>query len=255
MSEKFSLKWNDYQSNWTQSLSELRKETDLADVTLISEDKVKFSAHRILLSSCSNLFKFILRENKNANPLLFLGGIPSQNIGFILDYIYYGEVNIYQEHLDSFLESAQKLEISGLISNDQDNNESEYQTQVPQTKEVLKEEQDFISDENSLVTTINTATYVVKPRLQYSRTPSNDVPKIFVGDMTPKEIEDKTKELYQKIDGVWTCLQCGKTSTGMSTNIRYHVETHLDGLCYTCSICSKEFRSKKSLHCHKNYVH
>ena len=93
MSEKFALKWNDYQSNWVKSLSELRRETDFADVTLISEDKVKFSAHRILLSSCSNMFKFILKENTQANPLLYLGGVSSINIGFILDYIYYGEVN------------------------------------------------------------------------------------------------------------------------------------------------------------------
>ena len=115
MSEKFALKWNDFQSNWSSSLSELRKETDFADVILISEDKVKFSAHKILLSSCSNMFKFILKENIHANPLVYLGGVSSQNIGFILDYIYYGEVNIHQENLDNFLESAQKLEISGLI--------------------------------------------------------------------------------------------------------------------------------------------
>ena len=62
MSEKFCLKWTDYQSNWDRSLSELRNDTDLADVTLISEDKVKFSAHKVLLSSCSNMFKLILKE-------------------------------------------------------------------------------------------------------------------------------------------------------------------------------------------------
>ena len=106
MSEKFCLKWNDYQSNWNRSLSELRNDNDFADVTLISDDKVKFSAHKILLSSCSNMFKFIIKENTNAKTLLYLGGVSSRNLEFILDYIYYGEVNIYQEHLDSFLESA-----------------------------------------------------------------------------------------------------------------------------------------------------
>ncbi len=55
MSEKFSLKWNDYQSNWNKTINDLRKDTDLADVTLISDDKVKFSAHKILISSCSNI--------------------------------------------------------------------------------------------------------------------------------------------------------------------------------------------------------
>ena len=120
MSEKFSLKWNDYQSNWNKSLHELRKDTDFADVTLISDDKVKFSAHRILLSSCSNLFKFILKDNIQANSLMYLSGVSSINLGFILDYIYHGEVNIYQEQLDSFLESAQKIEIEGLLGSSED---------------------------------------------------------------------------------------------------------------------------------------
>ena len=57
MTEKFALKWNDFQSNWSSSLSKLRKETDFADVTLISEDKVKFSAHKILhVATCSSSF-------------------------------------------------------------------------------------------------------------------------------------------------------------------------------------------------------
>ena len=88
MSEKFSLKWNDYLSNWNKSLSELRNDNEFADVTLISDDKVKFSAHKILLSSCSSMLKFILKENKQKNSLLFLGGVSSVNLGFILDYVY-----------------------------------------------------------------------------------------------------------------------------------------------------------------------
>ena len=64
MSEKFSLRWNDYHSNWSKSLIELRKDTDLADVTLVTDDKVKISAHKILLSSCTNIFKFRLRKVK-----------------------------------------------------------------------------------------------------------------------------------------------------------------------------------------------
>ena len=77
MSEKFALKWNDYQSNWNKALSELRNDDDFSDVTLVSDDKKKFSAHKILLSSCSSVFKFILKENKHANSLLYLGGVSS----------------------------------------------------------------------------------------------------------------------------------------------------------------------------------
>ena len=260
MSEKFALKWNEFQANWNNSLSEFRKDTDFSDVTLISEDKVKFSAHKLILTSCSNVFKFILKENSHANSLLYLGGVSSKNMGFILDYIYHGEVNIYQEHLDSFLESAQKLEIAGLIGDNQDSNETnnesnEFEQNKNHLPQAHKEEQMFASYDTSSSLVTATETGVVKQRKQYSRAPSNDVPKIYVGDLTPEEIEAKTKDLYQKVDGVYTCLQCGKISTGPSCNMKFHVETHLDGLCYPCNICGKEFRSKNILKHHKARYH
>ena len=142
MSEKFSLKWNEYQSNWSRSLSKLRKETDFADVTLVTDDKVKFSAHKILLSSCSNTFKFILKENTHANPFIYLSGVNSVNLGFILDYIYTGEVSLHQEQLDSFLESSQKLEIEGLLGGKQEDTRQEtwYPKENIQVKEKLLQE-------------------------------------------------------------------------------------------------------------------
>ena len=117
MSEKFSLKWNDSHSHWKRSLSQIRGNNDFADVTIISEDKVKFMAHKVLLSSCSETFKFILKESNQAQSILYLSGVNSVNLKFILDYIYYGEVNLFQEQLESFLESAEKLEIQGLVGN------------------------------------------------------------------------------------------------------------------------------------------
>ena len=133
MSEKFSLKWNDYQLNWNRSLSELRNTYDLSDVTLISDDKVKFPAHKIILSACSNMFKFIFKDNTHANPLLYLGGVSSVHLGFILDYMYNGEVKLFPEQLDSFLQSAQQLEVEGLLSDNMDN---------------LNEEKTFFQDES-----------------------------------------------------------------------------------------------------------
>ena len=261
MSQKFSLKWHDYHSNWTQSLSELRNDQESADVTLISDDKVKFSAHKVLLSSCSNIFNFILKNNTHTNPLLFLGGVSSVNLGFMLDYIYHGEVKIFQEQLDSFLESAQKLEIEGLLANGEDTEEdskenkntgqethetnighllqeqTQTQHQPPQEKKVVRMNDNFA---------INT-------RRQFSRTNADD--RIDVSNLNNEEIEDKMKELYEKRDGVWNCLACDYTTSSNSGDIRKHVEIHLDGLCYTCNICSKEFRSSNILFAHKSRFH
>ena len=257
MPEKFCLKWNDYQSNWNRSLSKLRNDNDFADVTLISEDKVKFSAHKVLLSSCSNMFKFILKSNTH-HPLLFLCGVSSANLGFILDYIYHGETQIFQEQLDSFLESAQKLEIEGLLGREDNeeniNTETEKHHENNEQPKVEHPHNQFTQGRQML--RMNDNTGVNTTRRQFSRSRTTAVEKIDVASLSSEEIKDKIKELYEKIDGVWSCLACDYTTTSPDMrNIRRHVEIHLDGLCYTCNICSKEFRSRNCLNMHKSTSH
>ena len=245
-SDKFSLKWNDYQSNWSQSLSGLRNDTEMSDVTLITDDKVKIFAHKILLSSCSEVFKFILKESKQASPLLYLSGISSVNLGFILDYIYHGQVNLYQEQLDGFLDSAQKLEIAGLLGG----NEAKQDEINNVPENVFKEEE---KQENKQICRTENA---IKPKRQNTRSvTSNNAPLYDVTGMSDEEISAKIQSMYQKIDGVWSCNECGKTSNFKSSDMRLHVETHLDGLCYTCNICSQQFRSKALLKTHKQTNH
>ena len=238
MSEKFSLKWNDYSSNWSRSLSQLRKETDFADVTLVTDDKVKFSAHKILLSSCSNTFKFILKENtrSHTNPLIYLSGVSSVNLGFILDYIYNGEVNLYQEQLDSFLETSEKLEIEGLLCGKKE--ETIQENLYPEDNFQIKEQS---ATENSIAP--------AKTRRQVTRTRTYDEEKIDVTSMTPDEVEIEIEKLYKRTDGVWSCSTCGFTNRDKS-KLKRHVEVHVDGLSYTCNFCQKEFGLKNSLDCH-----
>ena len=239
MSKKFCLKWNDFQPNWIRSLGELRNDTEFTDVTLISDDKVKFSAHKILLSSCSSMFRFILTENSHSIPLMYLGGVSSENLQYLLDYIYHGEVNIYQEQLDSFLHCAQKLEIEGLteVINANITEGSNNETLVTETMTEQFYDQHYIAkakEENPLVKTeVN--------RVKLNKQNNRDVSKIDVSTMTSEEINIKMNELYQRIEGVYYCMAC-EYSSKFKHHMKMHVEIHLDGLSYFCNKCSKEFR-------------
>ena len=250
MSEKFSLKWNDYQSNWKKSLSELRNDSEFTDVTLISEDKVKFSAHKLLLLSCSNMFKLILKGNNHANPLLYLGGVSSVNLSFILDYIYWGEVNLLQEQLESFLESAQKLEVEGLNGIENQYEEKD-QNMSDQQFEDLKHYQ---AQENQIVNLNKSKTSTT--RRQFTKPSSNtnitstDIIKYDVTSMTAEEIVRKNEELYEEKDGGFSCLVCDYSTSFRNNTIKRHIETHFHGLSYTCKYCNKEFRSKNILYKH-----
>ena len=123
-SEKFSLKWNDFQQTVSNSFGILKKEQDFFDVTLVSDDEVHLLSHKLVLSACSEFFKSILKKTSNPHPLIYLSGINSRNLQFIIDYIYHGEVEIYQEQLDNFLDVAQKLRIEGLIGEQNEQNNS-----------------------------------------------------------------------------------------------------------------------------------
>ena len=105
MLEKFSLKWNDFHSNVSKSFGLFRNDEYLHDVTLVSDDHKQFSAHKLVLSACSEYFKNIFKQNNkpNAHPLLCLDGVSSDDLKNIMDYIYNGEVQLYQEKLYNFL--------------------------------------------------------------------------------------------------------------------------------------------------------
>ena len=51
-SEKFCLKWNDFETNISLSFRELREEKDFFDVTLACDDDNQIHAHKVILSAC-----------------------------------------------------------------------------------------------------------------------------------------------------------------------------------------------------------
>ena len=81
---------------------------------LISDDELNFSAHKVILSASSPFFKNLFSKTIQPNPIIYLGGVSSTNLSYILDFIYAGKVQLRQDDIDSFLDQAQKLKVSGL---------------------------------------------------------------------------------------------------------------------------------------------
>lgn len=87
--EKFCLKWNDFESNISVAFRDLRDEKDFFDVTLACEDE-QLPAHKVILSACSPFFKGILRKNQHPHPLLYLKGIKLKEMQSVLNFMYHG---------------------------------------------------------------------------------------------------------------------------------------------------------------------
>jgi len=115
-SEKFCLRWNDFESNISGAFRELREDKDFFDITLACDDE-QVEAHKLILSACSPFFRTVLKRNKHQHPLLYLKGVRYHDLVAVLNFMYHGEVNVAQEELNSFLAVAEDLKVKGLTQN------------------------------------------------------------------------------------------------------------------------------------------
>ena len=127
MSEKLRLQWNDFKANVNSAFGKLRSDEEFTDVTLACGDGDQIEAHKVILAASSPFFEKILLNNKHPHPLIYLKGFQSKNLGSIIDFIYFGEANVYKEDVDCFLAIAEELKLKGLTrqhSNTETNEET-----------------------------------------------------------------------------------------------------------------------------------
>ena len=246
-SEKFCLSWNDFKTNASQSFDLLRKENLFYDVTLVSEEQVNVKAHKAALSMCSNFFKNILKSNNHSHPWLFLGGISSKNIEYVMNYIYNGEVKLFQDEIDSFLDAAQKLQIDGLLSSnkaedDQENINEGNHTNISGMDVYDQSYPQYSSPQVKEIKRFQESKKVALVAKNYTLDSNNQ-----------KEINQMVNNMiFKDNSGMITCNSCGKSSRDLG-NMQRHAETHIEGISYTCNYagCGKTFRSRNALNIHK----
>jgi len=114
MTDQYCLKWNNYQSSVTRAFKSLRDEDDFVDVTLSADGK-NLRAHKIVLSACSPYFRDVLKDiGQWHHAVLVLKDVSWNDLQYILEFVYVGQVNVTQENLQSFLKTAELLKIRGL---------------------------------------------------------------------------------------------------------------------------------------------
>ena len=239
--EIFSLKWNDFETNVSKSFVNLRTETQLFDVTLVGQDQKKVSAHRLVLSACSDFFKNIFYSNSHSHPLLYLDGVNSKDINQMLDYMYKGEVKIMQDHLDRFLHISNKFQLEGLLGGEGGNaGKNDYMQKNEEEEVDLFQEESF--RENTIRKRI-----IPKSKKERSVRVIQDPSQMI--DASNMDVNQMYQELIVKEGGNLRCTVCGKTM-GHKANMERHVEIHITGLCYDCKYCGETFRSRMILKHH-----
>ena len=59
--DKFVLRWNDFEKNIVSAYKDLRTDKDFFDCSLVSSGRT-FQAHRVILSACSPVFRDMIRS-------------------------------------------------------------------------------------------------------------------------------------------------------------------------------------------------
>ncbi|CAK1588125.1 unnamed protein product [Parnassius mnemosyne] len=113
MSEQFSLRWNDFHANLSQSFQALLEGEDLVDVTLAAGGQY-VQAHKLILSVCSPYFKELFKMNPCEHPIVILKDVAHQELRQLLQFMYRGEVHVRQQELFAFLHTAELLQVKGL---------------------------------------------------------------------------------------------------------------------------------------------
>ena len=256
MAEKLCLQWNDFKENAIGSLGSLKDDRDFLDVTLAAEDGKQVEAHKVILAISSPFFLNLLKRNKHPHPLIYMRGVKSEDLLAIVDFLYYGEANVYQENLDSFLAIAEELQLKGLMGNDLSDGSNQTKTAPP-----LQKKKDQILNKPSMS----------KPSFV---TPNNSIEgfsnigqddktvaliSYFSGNM--HELDEKCNSMMEKTlkktangNPLYKCATCGKEA--ISGNLKKHIEAnHLEGISIPCNFCGKTFRSRNAVevHIHRNH--
>ena len=206
---KYCLKLSEFEGNIRQSFEELRNENKLCDVTLATDDGHQIQAHRVILSAGSTFFKEVFSKCSQQNLCLYLKGIFTDDLESIIDFLYKGETTILQEHLNSFLHTAQELKVTGILNGDENVSETVQSDVTEESIEVLEsfqEKQEDLPptslDMNQAWNTENTLKTETEHILSVEE--EQNIQNFNF------DLDARLNELIEKCLDLWKCRKCGK---------------------------------------------
>lgn len=115
MGEEFLLRWNDYQAAIASMMESLCLTEEMVDCTLTA-GRTSFSAHRMVLSTCSPYFRSLFASVPcHQHPVIFVRDVEASILELLVRYMYSGQVSVSEEQLLPLVQAAKSLSIKGLL--------------------------------------------------------------------------------------------------------------------------------------------
>ena len=253
LSEQLCLQWHDFQNNASSLFRKLRNDSEFSDVTLASEDNKHIEVHKLILISSSPVFQEMLKHSKHKHPIIFMRGIKSTDLVSVVDFMYYGEVNINQANLENFLNLAKELKIQGLESQEM----PEDLVSAKQFISPMKKRKEINPKSN--VVKKETPEYQITTQLDeeinIEANQSQSI-NILQDDTKAKMVREEIRSMVEKNERGYKCKVCG-----MSMSKRHHIGNHIETkhmeVEHPCILCENgtKYGSRKSLAQHISFKH
>jgi len=114
------LSWANYDQKLTSAFRKYLDKELFCNVTLSADGKT-LKCHQEILSACSNWFERTLSSVEfHQHPIIILKDVNFKELNYLVKFMYSGEAIVPQDDIQSFLKTAEILEIKGLLENSQD---------------------------------------------------------------------------------------------------------------------------------------
>ena len=193
-------------------------------------------------------------------------GLKFEDLLAIVDFLYYGEANIYQENLDDFLKIAEELDLKGLNGGDGGSEKGERYKEDPSKHSAKPTVLNVTPSKNTIhpQPQNQSVLYDSYAKDQDSFKVALALPKLkFSGDL--KDLDEKVNSMIDRSENMlkhsegkmtkaYACQVCGKEGLGIV--IRRHVEAnHLGGISIPCNVCDKTVSTRLALQKHNSRHH
>merc|ERR1719319_2232659 len=171
--------------------------------------------------------------------------MKSEELVAIVDFLYYGEANVCQESLDSFLAVAEELRLKGLTGNKQDQEKESELKNLPK-KKPKGEQYDHAEPQVPFNFKPNVESYKDYPpegsvAVVDPYTVAADLQDLDEQINSMMEVSEKRASANRGNRKLMTCKVCGKED--QSFNIKALIEAnHITGASHPCNICGKTSR-------------